>query len=62
MDEGEFVEQPLTGFSYSYWFGCVACGTRVNIAADLYERQTNRPHPHGRRIFRVVSSVAPRLM
>lgn len=40
MDEGEFVEQPLTGFDYCYWFDCVACGTRVNIAADLYELQT----------------------
>jgi hypothetical protein len=38
--EDEFVEQPLTGCNYSYWFDCVACGTRVNIAADLYERQT----------------------
>jgi hypothetical protein len=45
VDEGEFVEQPLTGFSYSYWFGCVACGTRVNIAADLYERQTTYTPP-----------------
>ena len=40
MEEGEFVEQPLTGFNYSYWFDCAACRTRVNIAADLYERQT----------------------
>lgn len=40
MEEGEFVEQPLTGFDYSYWFNCVACGARVNIAADLYELQT----------------------
>lgn len=45
MEEGEFVEQPLTGFNYSYWFDCVACGTRVNIAADLYERQTTYTPP-----------------
>lgn len=45
MEEGEFVEQPLTGFDYSYWFECVACGTRVNIAADLYERQTTYTPP-----------------
>ena len=41
MDEPEFVEQPLTGFDYSYWFECAGCGTRVNIAADLYELQTS---------------------
>lgn len=40
MDELEVAEQPLTGFDYSYWFECAACGTRVNIAADLYELQT----------------------
>jgi hypothetical protein len=40
VEKGEFVEQPLTGFDYSYWFDCVDCGTRVNIAADLYELQT----------------------
>lgn len=45
MEEGEFVEQPLTGFNYSYWFDCVACGTRANIAADLYERQTTYTPP-----------------
>jgi hypothetical protein len=43
--EGEFVEQPLTGFDYNYWFDCVACGARVNIAADLYERQTTYTPP-----------------
>ena len=40
MEEERFVEQPPTGFDYSYWFDCVTCGTRVNIAADLYELQT----------------------
>lgn len=40
VDELEFAEQPLTGFDYGYWFDCAACGTRVNIAADLYELQT----------------------
>lgn len=40
-DELEIVEQPLAGFDYSYWFECAACGTRVNIAADLYELQTS---------------------
>jgi hypothetical protein len=40
VEEERFVEQPLTGFDYSYWFDCVTCGTRVNIAADLYELQT----------------------
>ncbi|EHB48873.1 hypothetical protein MycrhDRAFT_5714 [Mycolicibacterium rhodesiae JS60] len=43
--EGEFIEQPLAGFDYSYWFDCVACGARVNIAADLYERQTTYTPP-----------------
>jgi hypothetical protein len=38
VEEGAFVEQPLTGFNYGYWFDCVACGTRINIAADLYEQ------------------------
>jgi hypothetical protein len=42
VEEDEFVEQPLTGFDYSYWFDCVACGTRVNISADLYELQTTQ--------------------
>lgn len=41
MDEQESVEQPLVGFDYSYWFGCAACGTRVHIAADLFELQTS---------------------
>ena len=45
VKEGEFVDQPLTGFDYTYWFDCVACGTRVNIAADLYERQTTYTPP-----------------
>ncbi|MGV0875184.1 hypothetical protein [Mycolicibacterium sp. XJ879] len=40
MDEQEVVEQLLTGFDYSYWFECPNCGTRVNIAAHLYELQT----------------------
>lgn len=40
MAELELSEQPLTGFDYSYWFECATCGTRVNIAADLYELQT----------------------
>jgi hypothetical protein len=35
----KFVDQPLTGFGYSYWFTCTGCGRRVNIAADLYELQ-----------------------
>jgi len=38
--EERFAEQRLTGFDYSYWFDCVACGERVNIAAHLYELQT----------------------
>jgi hypothetical protein len=38
-----FGDQPLTGFGYEYWFACTGCGTRVNIAAELYELQcTNR--------------------
>lgn len=45
VGEDEFVEQPLTGFNYSYWFDCVACGTRVNIAAGLYESQTTYSPP-----------------
>jgi hypothetical protein len=40
VEEERFVEQPLTGFDYSYWFDCVACGERVNIAAHLFELQT----------------------
>jgi hypothetical protein len=40
VEEEEYVEQPWTGFDYSYWFECAVCGTRVNIAADLYELQT----------------------
>ncbi|AKK27838.1 hypothetical protein [Mycobacterium sp. EPa45] len=43
MEEG--VEQPLTGFNFSYWFSCVECGRRVEIAADLYERQTSGTQP-----------------
>jgi hypothetical protein len=40
VEEGEFVEQPHTGFDYSYWFDCVACEARVNIDVNLYELQT----------------------
>ncbi|MCB9441117.1 MAG: hypothetical protein H6523_12825 [Mycolicibacterium sp.] len=33
------VDQPPTGFGYSYWFICTGCGRRVEIDADLYELQ-----------------------
>lgn len=39
MSPSKFVDQPLTGFGYSYWFTCTGCGRRVNIAADVYELQ-----------------------
>jgi hypothetical protein len=53
VEGSEYVEQPLTGFDYSYWFECVDCKARVNIPADLYERQTSytppaRPEPFSR--------------
>jgi hypothetical protein len=51
VEEGEFVEQPLAGFDYSYWFNCVACGTRVNIAADLDELQTTETRTRRRADF-----------
>jgi hypothetical protein len=41
VKEDQCVEQPLAGFDYSYWFDCDVCHERVNIAADLYERQTS---------------------
>ncbi|WP_117429589.1 hypothetical protein [Mycobacterium marinum] len=41
MEEDEIVERSLAGFNYSYWFDCIKCSARVNIAADLYELQTS---------------------
>lgn len=35
----DLVEQPLTGFGYSYWFVCTGCEGRVEIEADLFELQ-----------------------
>lgn len=40
VDEPEFIEQPITGFDYTYWYKCAGCGTRVDIPGDLYELQT----------------------
>jgi hypothetical protein len=38
VSPSRFVDQPLTGFGYSYWFTCTGSGRRVNIAADVYLR------------------------
>lgn len=39
MSGSEAVDQPPTGFGYSYWFTCVGCGGRVEVEADLFELQ-----------------------
>ncbi|WP_326546486.1 hypothetical protein QGN32_23160 [Mycolicibacterium sp. ND9-15] len=40
------VEQPLTGFGYSYWFVCTGCDGRVEIDADLFELQCTGQASH----------------
>lgn len=42
MTGGEIVEQPWVGFSYSFWFKCSACLSRVEVDAQLYERQSTQ--------------------
>jgi hypothetical protein len=39
MSGTEAVDQPPTGFGYTYWFACTGCGGRVEIGADLFELQ-----------------------
>ena len=35
----EPIDQPPTGFGYSYWFSCPGCRGRVEVTADLFELQ-----------------------
>jgi hypothetical protein len=39
MSGSEAVDQPPTGFGYSYWFTCTGCRRRVEVEAELFELQ-----------------------
>jgi hypothetical protein len=40
MTGDEAVEQPRVGFSYSFWFKCTQCDSRVEVDSELYELQS----------------------
>jgi hypothetical protein len=46
MTQPQFVDQPLVGFGYDYWFLCSGCGNRVAVTAADYWLQSSMQAPY----------------